>query len=151
MSIIELLLKHGATLDILDNVAQSALHWACREDRLDTVRFLLDQGAMIDRIGLDNKTALHSAVAGNQVKLVELLLEKGADINLPECHHGRTALILAAENSDMDLLRLLIAKGAKLDARDYEGRTALDWAKRRESQATVSILEEAIRRQVDSE
>jgi ankyrin repeat protein len=41
---------------------------------------------------------------------------------------GLTALHGAANRGSNDIIKFLVEKGAKLDAKDKEGRTPLNWA-----------------------
>ena len=149
-NIVELLLQHNAKLEILDNMGQSALHWARRANQLDVVRLLLSHGAEIESWGLNFETALHSAVMDGQLEMAQLLLKHGAKVDRGDGNFGFTSLILAARSSPVDMLcpqvdmiRLLLSKGANVFARDYDGLTARDWARRRGFDDTVALLESA--------
>jgi ankyrin repeat protein len=144
-NMVELLLHYGASLEILDCVGLSALHWASKADHLETTRLLLSRGAEVDRFGSDEKTALHSAVLADQILMVELLIDNGADVNIPEGTYGQTPLILAARSSFVGLVRLLISKGANPRLRDREEMTALDWARSISFQEVIALLEESMR------
>lgn len=143
--IVQLLLENGAIHELTDSIGLTALQWASREDRLDTVRLLLSHGAEIDQIGSDHLTPLHSAVVSDQYHMVALLLENGANINAIEASFWLTALMMAARSSFADVLNLLLAKGADVYARDVEGQTALDWARRNGCEQTTAILERVMR------
>jgi hypothetical protein len=41
---------------------------------------------------------------------------------------GLTAVMGAANRGSDDIIRFLVEKGGRLDAKDNEGRTSLDWA-----------------------
>lgn len=142
--LVRLLLDYNADLETEDRMGLTALHWASREDRLETVQFLLSRGAEIDKSGLDEATPLYSAVSRGALQMTQLLLEGNADINARDGNFGQTALILAAKYSHVDILRVLLARGAEVYLRDYEGISALDWAKRNHRDDIVAILEEVI-------
>jgi ankyrin repeat protein len=40
--------------------------------------------------------------------------------------------MLASQNGRKDIVQLLLNHGADIDLKDYEGDTALDWAKKKE-------------------
>ena len=62
------------------------------------------------------------------LEAVKLCLELGLDINDVNSM-GLTALHAAANRPGSDpIIQFLVDKGAKLDAKDYEGRTPLNWA-----------------------
>ncbi|MCO5167156.1 MAG: ankyrin repeat domain-containing protein [Planctomycetes bacterium] len=88
------------------------------------VRFLRRSGLVADG------AALRKAVAAQQEDdaywpVVEALLEAGADVNDAGAG-GLTPLMAAAMRGTRALIERLLAAGARADARDAEGRTALD-------------------------
>ncbi|KAJ5377374.1 uncharacterized protein N7496_004783 [Penicillium cataractarum] len=143
---VDLLLDYGAALEILDHVGLPALHWASKENHLETARLLLSRGAEVDRFGSDEKSALHLAVISDQLPIAELLLENGADVNMPEGTSGQTPLILAARSSFVETAHLLLSNGANPQLRDREGLTALDWARMNDYREMTALLEERIGR-----
>lgn len=145
--IVHLLLDHGAELEVEDRIGLTALHYASREDRHDTVRFLLSRGADVEKTGLDEVTPLHAAASEGRLEITQLLLEGKANINARDSRFGQTALIMAARYShDVDILRVLLAGDADIHLRDYEGLSALEWARRTQSDEIVVILEAFIGR-----
>lgn len=142
-SIVELLLDHGATLEVSDSVGLSALYWATSENEVEIVRLLLSRGADANR-GVDGSTALHSAITNNQPEIVELLLEHGADVNSAEGNLSHLPLIRAVSSFNADMVRLLLAKGADINVRDENGLNVLDWVRRNMCQDAAAILETAL-------
>jgi len=59
---------------------------------------------------------------------VKLLLANGANIEARVKSNGTTALMLAAESGEAQTVKLLLHKGASMEARDNDGKTALDFA-----------------------
>jgi ankyrin repeat protein len=141
-AIVKLLLHHGARHEAFDSFGWSALYCAVSENHLETARVLLSYGADANK-GSDGSTPLRSAVAANQIEMVELLTEHGADVNLSAGIGTSTVLMRAAELSHTDMVRLLLAKGANIHAKDSDGLTALDRARRENCEETVAILETA--------
>jgi ankyrin repeat protein len=72
---------------------------------------------------------LANAVFEGHLDTAALLLDRGADPNA-RGQHDVTPLMMAAAatRADPAMVQLLLAKGAAIDARDIEGRSALDWA-----------------------
>ena len=109
-------------------VAETALFSAVENERTDLVRALLVRGA--DPNEKENRhgiTVLMMAAANGDIKTVKLLLEWGARVN--EHDDGDTALIAAVKHRcPLPLIRLLLRHGARVNVKDYLGRTALDWA-----------------------
>ncbi|CAH1255376.1 TRPA1 [Branchiostoma lanceolatum] len=139
---IELLLQQGASAKVKNNEKQSALHFAAKYGRLNTVRSLLNspQGPNIinDPDGLGD-TALHMASANGHTAVVKFLLQKGAFIH--KCQGGRTALHRAAIGGHTQTMRVLLSTHAHLlNQTDKEGNTALHLAAMESKPATVLFL-----------
>src|SRR5262245_5225331 len=74
------LLDEGAGVDTRAVDGTTALHWAVRADRLDTVRLLLESGAdaaAADRYGV---TPLYLAAENGNAAIIAALLDAGADV-----------------------------------------------------------------------
>lgn len=138
-NIAELLLQHGATLDILDPHGMSPLCMASTEDHLDTVRILASHGADLN---IDiNGRPLHAAVTDDRIEMVQLLLELGADINASERRSEQTPLMIAARSPNPAMLRLLLEKGAGIHATVTERMAAMENAIQYGWADNVAILE----------
>jgi ankyrin repeat protein len=75
-------------------------------------------------------------------KIAELLITKGADVNA-KTDDGSTALILAAQNGNMEMVKLLLQKAADVNIKTNEGKTAYELAKSKGHTAIVRLLEKA--------
>lgn len=110
---IELLLEHGAELDI----------FACcyLERNEDGGRLLANDAALVHATTPDGRTPLHYAAQKGNTDFARTLLQHGADVNAREAN-GSTPLTEAAHGGpwkpgpDKDLIKLFIASGADVDA-----------------------------------
>ena len=59
-----------------------------------------------------------------KLKKIKYLVYLGADVNAKD-EDGRTALMLALKNGQLDAVKYLIKQGANLEAKDKDGKTAL--------------------------
>ena len=101
---------------------------------LGRLKMLLDAGHDInafDESAWRQKTPLSAAVDGNEPLAVRLLLRRGANPNLRDGDGDRYPLHWASAFGDHDeCAELLVQAGAVLDARDVQGLTPLEFARR---------------------
>lgn len=109
MSLMQLLLKHGARLDgqygaeaLISNVGGAAYPASA----LDRASFLLKHGANVNARDADGETALTYAAAVGYLEMVKLLVKHGADISLRNSN-GKSAVDRARENNFMDIPEFL--------------------------------------------
>lgn len=74
-------------------------------------------------------------------KMVHDLLSHGADVSLSDVY-GRTPLMMAAMHSWPGVVRELIAAHAEVNAKDHEGRIAIDYADPSDHE-TITVLRKA--------
>jgi ankyrin repeat protein len=127
--IVEFLLNRGASINHTSSCvgeawrdptnttrdAASALHVACMNGSLPTVRLLLDRGSNINAVS-ENKhaTPLIAAMDCMHLEVVKELLARGANPNLPE--DGRVnPLRQMTHEGQVEMVKLLLAKGARYD------------------------------------
>jgi ankyrin repeat protein len=134
------LLDQGAAVDTRAVDGTTALHWAARADRLDTVLLLLESGAdprAADRYGV---TPLYLAAENGSTAVIAALLDAGAEVD-GVAPIGETALMTAARTGVVAAVALLLDRGAAVDARDREfEQTALMLAVREAHPEVVALL-----------
>jgi ankyrin repeat protein len=136
-----LLIERGANVRATDDDKATAMHWAASSHGVRVIDGLAAAGLRatkdarrqtplfycIDRRGRDRDTALW-----------DRLFELGCQ--LEDCNDDKqTPLIYAATYGNHDAVKYLLAKGAKAQAKDAEGKTALDRAQ---------LLAEPVRKRV---
>lgn len=117
---VDMLLAHRASPNRRNTYGDTPILFAANLGRLDIVKRLHQAGASLEPQGW---AVLHYAIYGGHVAIVEYALSNGANINL-RAPNQRTALMLAAQNGNLDLARLLVSKGAATGAVDSEKQTA---------------------------
>jgi ankyrin repeat protein len=157
---VELLLRHGAAVDAIDEDGCTALHKACLIGHGDVAEYLLEHGANVERGDKpapggywphrsSGWTPLHyAAVLGNE-DVGGLLLKRGAGVNATD-KKGHTPLHEAAYRGHTPFVELLMANGADPNARTHPdpdppwstepSKTPLDHAREAGFADTVAAL-----------
>ena len=120
---VQLLLDHGADINILDNLGRSALEYATG--------------------------ALNWTETSKAEDVVKLIIQAGADVNVKSTL-GYTPVMWAARAGNLEITKLLIEKGANVHDTDNDGNDALHYARnpahkhhprvKQNRQATIDLL-----------
>ena len=150
-SIVALLSKFGADLDVQDNDNMTPLLLTfqfpvtvMRNDPKipETPRILLEHGASVQGRDKDGQAPLHLAVKHCLPSIVELLLKLGADVDTQD-NDDMTPLLLASRTDDSGTIaQLLLEYGASTHIRDKSGRTPLHLASLYHTSSVVALLME---------
>src|SRR5215469_3923503 len=105
------LLKQRPDVNSQEPDGMTALHWAVRNNDVETAQLLIRAGANVKAANRYGVTPLALAAENGNATLIEGLLKAGADANaaLPE---GETVLMTAARTGNADAVKALIAHGA---------------------------------------
>ena len=153
--LVELLIAHGADINTdcnfttavknkemlaillnnkldVDKIAESAEALSAAVDcsNKEAVELLINHGADVKTTALLN---CHT------IEIAKLLIDHGADVNVAD-EHGKTALIVAAKNSNKEMIELLIKHSANVNAADESGYTALMFAAEHNNEELVEFL-----------
>jgi ankyrin repeat protein len=134
------MLRVTGDLSWVDFTGQTPFLRAALSADLEVMRLLLAHGADPKIPAFAGTTALMAAAGVDWVvdqttdegpaarlEAVKMCFELGMDVNTANSM-GITALMGAANRGSDDIIEFLVSKGAKLDAKDNEGRTPLNWA-----------------------
>ena len=105
LEMMKILLKHGAHINGLPDVACSPLHGAIFLKHFQAIQFLLDSGADVN-IQTDYGTPLHAAAESGNTQIVHLLLVRGAHKNSVNSE-GLTPSMVAANKKYYEIAKLL--------------------------------------------
>jgi hypothetical protein len=108
--------------------AERDLMMAIREGDVSRVQRLLNAGTNVNA-SVDNISPLMQATHGGCHHIMRLLIERGADVNSANSV-AETPLMLAAGHGDVMAFQMLLANGANPEARDVNGQTAMEIARR---------------------
>ncbi|KAJ7076765.1 ankyrin repeat-containing domain protein [Mycena belliarum] len=126
ISVVQLLLDHGADVNAKRGRNETVLHATCCKGHKRVAQLLIDHGADLNCSGGKYGTALQAAISEGYQEIAQLLLDRGADVNA----RGRrfeTALHAASYVGNTKVIQLLIDHGADVNAKGRDG-TALQAA-----------------------
>ena len=134
------ILPTTGSLSWVDFTGQTPFITAALSGDITAMRLLLKHGADPNITTTQGTTALMAAAGVNWVffqtfdegpeKLLEVVrfcVELGQDVNAANSM-GLTPIMGAANRGSDDIIQFLLEKGAKLDVKDKEGRTPMNWA-----------------------
>ena len=134
-----ILLEHGADVDVTTFAGYSALHAASSKGYVDIVKALLQKGANIDLRDKHGNCPIILAMKNNHQEVARLLIESGADLMAP--------LGIAIDSERIDLLQILLKSGRISDINNAvfpEGPgqlTGLTASKRAVLTGNIEVLE----------
>jgi len=146
---VKMLLEANAEINKGHSHGQTPLAAACSRGHEDVVRLLLASQADVEIASRDGTTALTAGCYGGNKEIVRLLLDHGADpTQLTVAENGRgtgaSPLITAAYMGRLGCVKLLLEEeGLPLDLQ-FEGRTALEWARARGHASCAKVIERAL-------
>lgn len=108
--IVELLLDHGADMDLRDNLGYTALHWAAYYNHSAVAEALVKRGASLNIQDRKGSTPLILAAYYGHLGTVKALVEGGAKTDI-EDKRGQTALALARQGGFTEVEEFLVSAG----------------------------------------
>ena len=141
VGIIELLLDRGADPNWNDEEGKTPLELAGMQDDQQAMKLLIQRGGQLEK----SVDTLGGFLLYRKWQAADFFLDQGFDINTKD-EDGRSILSRYADsNSDVrhgekTQILWILEKHAKVDSRDYYGRTPLWWAARSGSSYKVDLL-----------
>ncbi|WP_250032712.1 alpha/beta fold hydrolase [Paractinoplanes maris] len=144
------LISSGADPHRRESDGQTPLMIAAGLGRTRVVELLLAAGADVlsaePRMGA---TALHKAAQSGDTDVLGCLLDHGALVDQQSARLGHTPLMDAVQHKHEAAVRLLLARGARATIRNHWRETALDLARRDQSDVMVGLLRAHIATEAD--
>ena len=103
---IDILLRHGATINKQNNSLNTSLHHAVSSNDINAISLLLRRGASTNIQNDLGSTPLHYATNNNNTEAIRLLLQHGADVRVKN-HLNETPLGVARRRNRQAALQLL--------------------------------------------
>ena len=127
LEIVELLIKAGANVNVLDGENNTPLYWASYHGHVDVVRLLCNQKADTSIAQKFGWTPLIGASGEGHSDVVNILIEVNANLNA--CNdNGNTSLMVASRKGYLDVVEILIIANADTNIKNRDGKTAIDCA-----------------------
>jgi uncharacterized protein len=122
-----LLLEAGANPNVFDNSGITPLMRAMEMgDNVDMVKLLVEYNADMEARNPEGAPVLMVYPYRNRFPAHRELINLGANVNIQD-YQGRTPLIKAVMEANMDMIRFLISKGADRYMKDHSGTSAVDY------------------------
>ena len=135
------LLEEGAEITSKKKYGDMGIHLSAYGGHNPVIKTFLDKGIDVDiKGGRFQWTALINAANYGHLTSLKLLLDAGADPDLI-AQDGYTALSRASINNYPEIVSELLRRGADETIEDKTGRSAKQWAEKRDHQDVVKIFE----------
>jgi len=121
-----------------------ALYKAAGDGDAEQVAALLDGGTDVNERTKSGSYALNNAAVENEVGVIRILLDRGADPNVQNSQ-GDTPLICATKyaGGKWATVKALVDAGTDLTIKDNKDKTALDYAKEKEQERAIALLDKS--------
>ncbi|XP_048258104.1 fibronectin type 3 and ankyrin repeat domains protein 1-like [Haliotis rufescens] len=140
--VVELLVRKGADVSLVDEGGSSILHFACYAGDMEMVKFVLSLNVLdIESRGALSRTPVMYAARWGHRDVLELLVSIGADVSLVD-DDGDNILHLVGWGGDMETAKFVLSLNVvDIDARNNDGRTAADVARSGRRRQIADLLE----------
>lgn len=133
-----LLLKAGASPDVVDDWNNSSLTFAAENDHISIVQLLIDNGADLNPEAIRGSlTPLSAAAKSGHETMVKFLLKSGAYFSLKDFGRDSEPLEQAAYHGREAIVRILLATGANDDDKSPAVLNSALWKAARGGQTSM--------------
>ncbi|XP_048246410.1 ankyrin repeat domain-containing protein 50-like [Haliotis rufescens] len=124
--VVELLVREGADVSLVNVYGDNILHLACRGGHMETVKFVLSLNVVdINSTGWRSRTPVMEAAVWGHSDVVELLVSEGADVSRVNVY-GDNILHLACRGGHMGTVKFVLSlKFADINSRGWRSRTPM--------------------------
>ncbi len=132
LSLVQMLLEHGADADLVDNQGMTAVAFAVEKENVEVVRLLLQKKAKTTLVLPSDLGVIDILLMATRIRttpeksweMAQLMLRHGLDVNFRTAWDN-TPLWWAANYGNLGVARLLLDHGASIDAQNADGITPL--------------------------
>ncbi|XP_071116431.1 uncharacterized protein [Haliotis cracherodii] len=139
--VVELLVKEGADVSLVDEFGDNTLHLACSRGDVETVEFVLSLNVVdINSRGGRSRTLVMKAAVGKHRDVVKLLVSNGADVSLVDVV-GNNTLHWACRGGDVETVEFVLSLNVvDINSRGGRSRTPVMRAAFRGHRDVVKLL-----------
>lgn len=140
---VELLLRHGAKIEVKDNIGHTALNFACLSGEISIANLLLERGANIKTLNNNKGCVLMSVqhARKNMPEMMHFLISKGATMENVDAQ-GFTPLLYAVTKGFWVCVEILLKSGANAKFVCLQiGETALHLALQHVEKDALKVLQ----------
>ena len=125
---IDILIKHGADVEVVDHKKRNLLHLALLHQQTDTAMYLVEMGGDIDQQDEEGSTCLHLAIESNYIRLVRLLINSGCNARIADHDDYLPIHVMVCNKRFNIILWDVIEKTGNVNAQNCNGDTPLHCA-----------------------
>ena len=114
----------------IDGGAETELHAIAWAGNLRRARRLVRKGANVNHVDSAGETPLHGAAAWGRTSMVRYLLSVGARHDIQALNTCNMTPLHWAARANLETVKVLLKAGADRNAKDTQGNTAYDIAKK---------------------
>jgi ankyrin repeat protein len=142
---VQKLIKHGQNINETDSNGYAPIHYSirysCTWNDANIVEILLDNGASINQIDKNGYTPFYIALNIGNIHIIQLLINKGIRVNIEIKNINITPLEFASSYSSVEIVKLLLNNGANIRNSNFNGLSAIGFAKKRTDKMKTKIIE----------
>lgn len=127
-------------IDSSSGINETALGISTFGGYKEITEMLVKNGADVNYQDAFGIAPMHGAARTNRTEIIQVLIENKANVNLATPDGKETPLHYAAKYNNPDVVKLLLEKGADKTAKDSQGMTPYDAAKKDNADKVLDLL-----------
>ena len=145
------MIEKGCDLKATDQFGNTIMHLI---NDANIIQLLIKKGGEVNKTNNDGVTPLHQAILKANVKSVKVLIDSGSNVNFIEGvgirpgsnQNKHTCLMLAIRDyhksklAFKQIIELLLKKGADPEIKDYDGHSAMEYARDKNEPEIIDLL-----------
>ncbi len=127
-------------IDSSSGINETALGISTFGGYKEITEMLIKNGADVNFQDAYGVAPMHGASRTNHPEIIQILIDNKANVNLPTTGGKETPLHYAARYNNPDVVKLLLDKGADKNAKDSQGLTPYEAAKKENAAKVLDLL-----------